>query len=130
MPAESENVRQRKPEKETTTTSPSPEETTKGEKQDTTDYDEVEYENRWVDFARVLTFLLFASCGLSYLVSSGESFFWNMKVPPKYMRLEWWKSQVVSRPTFRDRSAHTNHHPERPPLPHSRTAPRLRRLRP
>lgn len=57
--------------------------------------DEVEYENRWVDFARVLTFLLFASCGLSYLVSSGESFFWSMKVPPKYMRMEWWKSQWV-----------------------------------
>lgn len=59
--------------------------------------DEVEYENRWVDLARVLTFLLFASCGLSYLVSGGESFFWTMKVPPKYLRAEWWKSQLVCR---------------------------------
>lgn len=57
--------------------------------------DKVEYENRWVDAARVLTFLLFVSCGLSYLVSSGESFFWSMQVPPKYMRLEWWQSQLV-----------------------------------
>lgn len=57
--------------------------------------DEVEYENRWVDAARVLTFLFVVSCGLSYLVSSGESFFWSMKVPPKYLRAEWWKSHWV-----------------------------------
>lgn len=97
MAAESENVRQRKPERGTT--GPSQEQPTKGKKKGKAGDDEVEYENRWVDFARVVTFLLFASCGLSYLVSSGESFFWNMKAPPKYMRLEWWKSQIVCRPS-------------------------------
>jgi hypothetical protein len=50
----------------------------------------------WVDILRVLTFLLVASCGLSYLVSSGESWFWGMKNPPKYISAQWWKSQLVS----------------------------------
>lgn len=99
MAADTESdVRQRKPERETTEdapTSPPQEKPKKGKKKHKVDDDEVEYENRWVDLARVLTFLLFASCGLSYLVSSGESFFWSMKVPPKYMRVEWWKSQFV-----------------------------------
>ncbi|KKY29589.1 putative cytochrome b5-like heme steroid binding domain-containing protein [Diaporthe ampelina] len=53
--------------------------------------DEIEYGNPWVDVLRVLSFLLFVSCGASYLVSGGESFFWNMKVPPKYLRLDTWK---------------------------------------
>lgn len=57
--------------------------------------DEVEYGNPWVDVLRVLSFLLFVSCGASYLVSGGESFFWSMKVPPKYLRVETWKGLLV-----------------------------------
>ena len=49
----------------------------------------------WLDIFRVLTFLLLASSGLSYLVSSGESFFWSMKVPPKYLQKKWWEDQFV-----------------------------------
>lgn len=59
------------------------------------DTDEVEYGNPWVDVLRVLSFLLFVSCGASYLVSGGESFFWTMEVPPKYLRLETWKGLYV-----------------------------------
>lgn len=62
------------------------------------DADEVEYGNPWVDVLRVLSFLLFVSCGASYLVSGGESFFWSMKVPPKYLRLETWKGLIVRAP--------------------------------
>ncbi|RFU81317.1 cytochrome b5-like heme steroid binding domain-containing [Trichoderma arundinaceum] len=40
----------------------------------------------WVDVLRVITFLFFASCGLSYWISNGESFFWGMKNKPNYMR--------------------------------------------
>lgn len=47
----------------------------------------------WVDVLRVLSFLVFASCGLSYLISGGESFTWNMRAPPKYLQVDWWKSQ-------------------------------------
>ena len=64
----------------------------KGKKIDT---DEVEYGNPWVDVLRVLSFLLFVSCGASYLVSGGESFFWSVKVPPKYLRMETWKGLLV-----------------------------------
>lgn len=63
------------------------------------DSDEVEYGNPWVDVLRVLSFLLFVSCGASYLVSGGESFFWSMKVPPKYLRVETWKGLIVREPT-------------------------------
>ncbi len=49
----------------------------------------------WLDVLRVLTFLFIASCGLSYLISSGETWFWGMKNPPGYLRADWWKSQLV-----------------------------------
>ncbi|KAI1800933.1 cytochrome b5 [Daldinia bambusicola] len=55
--------------------------------------DDEEY-SPWVDVLRVLSFLLVASCGLSYLVSGGESFFWSMRAPPKYLQVDWWKSQL------------------------------------
>jgi len=48
----------------------------------------------WVDVLRVITFLFMVSCGLSYLISSGETFFWGMKNPPGYLRADWWKSKV------------------------------------
>ncbi|KAK3386595.1 hypothetical protein B0H63DRAFT_138244 [Podospora didyma] len=47
----------------------------------------------WVDVLRVLSFLFVASCGLSYLISGGETFFWGMSHPPNYMQLDWWKGQ-------------------------------------
>ncbi|KAI0378341.1 cytochrome b5 [Hypomontagnella monticulosa] len=47
----------------------------------------------WVDVLRVISFLVVASCALSYLVSGGETFTWNMRAPPKYMQLDWWKAQ-------------------------------------
>lgn len=57
--------------------------------------DEEDAYSPWVDILRVLTFLFIASCGLSYLISSGESWFWGMKNPPSYLRADWWKSQFV-----------------------------------
>ncbi|KAK4186231.1 membrane-associated progesterone-binding protein 4 [Podospora australis] len=57
--------------------------------------EEDEYD-RWdiaLDIVRVVTFLFFASCGLSYLVSGGESFFWGMSDPPKVLKVDWWKAQ-------------------------------------
>lgn len=48
----------------------------------------------YLDILRVLTFLLLASCGLSYLISSGESYFWGMKNPPKYLQKSWWEMQI------------------------------------
>lgn len=50
----------------------------------------------WLDILRVLTFLFVASCGLSYMISGGESFFWGMSNKPNYLRVDWWKSQLVS----------------------------------
>lgn len=59
--------------------------------------DEDEYD-KWdvaVDVLRVLSFLFVVSCGLSYLISGGESFFWGMTSPPNYLKASWWKSKLV-----------------------------------
>ncbi|PHH60540.1 hypothetical protein CDD81_1587 [Ophiocordyceps australis] len=50
--------------------------------------------SHWMDFARVLTFVLLASCGLSYVISGGESWLWGFKNKPNYLRVEWWKAQL------------------------------------
>jgi predicted heme/steroid binding protein len=48
----------------------------------------------WVDVLRVITFLMLASYVLSYLVTGGESGFWGMQHKPKFMQVDWWKSQL------------------------------------
>ncbi|KHO01860.1 Cytochrome b5 [Metarhizium album ARSEF 1941] len=58
-------------------------------------YDHDDERTPWVDVLRVLSFLLVASCGLSYMISGGESFFWGMKNKPPYLRVAWWKSQLA-----------------------------------
>jgi hypothetical protein len=52
-------------------------------------------ESPWLDVLRVLTFLVVASCGLSYVISGGESYFWGVKHMPNYLRVDYWKSQFV-----------------------------------
>lgn len=49
----------------------------------------------WLDIFRVVTFLLIASCGLSYLISSGESWTWGVERRPDYLRLDYWQRQFV-----------------------------------
>ncbi|PHH83850.1 hypothetical protein CDD82_42 [Ophiocordyceps australis] len=61
------------------------------ESKPSTSHDDSSY---WMDFARVLTFLLLASCGLSLVISGGESWFWGFKPKPNYLRIEWWKAQL------------------------------------
>lgn len=67
---------------------------TTAKKRKTTEDDEDAY-SPWVDILRVLSFLFFASCGVSYLVSGGETFFWGMKNPPKYLQKQYWAAQWV-----------------------------------
>lgn len=55
----------------------------------------------WVDVLRVITFLFLASCGLSYLISGGETFFWGMKNPPNYLTADWWKLKIVCTRTLK-----------------------------
>ena len=51
----------------------------------------------WLDVMRILSFIFIASCGLSYLISGGDSFFWGVQHKPDYLRVDWWKAQLVSR---------------------------------
>ncbi|KPM44255.1 hypothetical protein AK830_g2244 [Neonectria ditissima] len=68
------------------------------------DDEELDAYTPWVDILRVLTFLLMASCGLSYVISGGESWFWGMKHKPNYMTVDYWKDIIkgpVSSPPLR-----------------------------
>ena len=57
--------------------------------------DEDDY-SPWVDVLRVLSFLVFAWIGLSYLISGGESYTWGWKQTPKALTADYWKNQLVS----------------------------------
>ena len=48
----------------------------------------------WMDVLRVLSFLFVVSCVSSYVLSSGESFFWGMKEKPPYMKVNYWKEKI------------------------------------
>ncbi|KAF5008731.1 hypothetical protein FDECE_5018, partial [Fusarium decemcellulare] len=62
---------------------------------------EVDEEDPWdnyspyVDVLRVIAFLLLASCGLSYVISGGESWFWGMKNPPPYLTTKFYKELIT-----------------------------------
>ena len=60
--------------------------------------DDEDRDSPLLDLLRVITFLFLASGGLSYLISGGETFFWGMSHPPNYLRVDWWKSQLVTLP--------------------------------
>jgi hypothetical protein len=112
--ADETTVRRRKPEPKTTKT-PEPEPETesaessqdekpknapkKAKKKSTQDHldDDESYSTSslLLDILRVVTFLALASCGLSYLISNGETFTWGMSKPPNYLRADWWKRQFV-----------------------------------
>lgn len=59
------------------------------------DDDEDEEYTPWVDILRVISFLFVASCGLSYVVTGGGSWFWGGVQKPDYMKVDWWKEQFV-----------------------------------
>lgn len=52
-----------------------------------------------VDVLRVITFLIVASCGLSYVVSGGASWFWGGVRLPEYATVAYWKQQFVREPS-------------------------------
>lgn len=62
---------------------------------------EIDEEDPWdgytpyVDVLRVITFLLLASCGLSYVISGGESWFWGMKNKPDYLTVKYYKELIT-----------------------------------
>ncbi|RCI14440.1 hypothetical protein L249_6148 [Ophiocordyceps polyrhachis-furcata BCC 54312] len=49
-----------------------------------------------LDGLRVLTFLLVASCGLSYVISGGDSWSWGVTPSrPNYLKPAWWKAKLT-----------------------------------
>lgn len=49
-----------------------------------------------LDILRFLILLLVASCGLSYVITGGDSLFWGIKNKPDVLRVDWWKAKTVS----------------------------------
>lgn len=58
------------------------------------DEDEEDDYTPWVDILRVISFLLLASFGLSYVTSGGDSWWWGVKNKPDYMTVNYWKDLV------------------------------------
>lgn len=93
MADEDSTVRQRKPaseqkpEREATADS----QEKKAKKKRRTRVEEEDDYTPWVDVLRVLTFLLLASCGVSYVISGGESWWWGMKEKPDVLTINYWK---------------------------------------
>lgn len=52
----------------------------------------------YLDILRVLSFLIVASCGLSYVVTGGGSWTWGGVELPEYARTAYWKEKFVSYP--------------------------------
>jgi hypothetical protein len=110
--ADEPSVRRRKPEPKSATpatveteddepeTPPPPKPKKKSPKKRLDDDESYSTASLCLDVLRVLTFLFLASCGVSYLVSNGESFFWGMSNPPKYLRADWWAKQMVRLPSL------------------------------
>ncbi|RSM20950.1 hypothetical protein CDV31_000321 [Fusarium ambrosium] len=65
---------------------------------------EIDEEDPWdgytpyVDVLRVITFLLLASCGLSYVISGGKSWFWGMKNKPDCLTVKYYKELITGPP--------------------------------
>lgn len=91
--AESPELRQRKPqavdddETPKTTTSKT---TTK--RTDDQDDDRLTF---YLDILRVITFVIVASCGLSYIITGGKSWAWGGVRLPEYMTTEYWDEWMV-----------------------------------
>ncbi|KAL5593962.1 uncharacterized protein BROUX77_007309 [Berkeleyomyces rouxiae] len=66
----------------------------KSTRQRINDEDKVSGSTIVLDIFRVLTFLLLASCGLSYVTSGGKSMFWSTQARPKYLKLNYWQSRL------------------------------------
>jgi predicted aminopeptidase len=49
----------------------------------------------YIDILRVLSFLIVASCGLSYVVTGGSSWTWGGVQLPEYARTAYWKEKLV-----------------------------------
>jgi len=70
----------------------------------------------WVDILRVISFLIAASFGLSYVVTGGSSWTWGGVQLPEYMRTDWWKEQLRGPVYFtpEELSAYDGQDPDKP----------------
>ncbi|EAQ84139.1 hypothetical protein CHGG_10543 [Chaetomium globosum CBS 148.51] len=67
----------------------------KSKKKSTKDrLDDDESTSHVLDIFRVLTFLVLAYFGLSYLISNGETYTWGVTNGSKYLKTDWWMKQL------------------------------------
>ncbi|KAI8671024.1 Cytochrome b5 heme-binding domain-containing protein [Fusarium keratoplasticum] len=102
---EESTLRHRKPHHEEPKPEQDQEETSESESENeggkTRSSKEIDEEDPWdgytpyVDVLRVITFLLLASCGLSYVISGGKSWFWGMKNKPDYLTVKYYKELIT-----------------------------------
>ncbi|KAF4507223.1 hypothetical protein G6O67_005885 [Ophiocordyceps sinensis] len=70
----------------------------------------------WLDVLRVLTFLLLASCGLSYVISGGESWAWGVTPRLGFLQPDWWRAKMAwpVYMTLHELSAYDGRDPDKP----------------
>ncbi|KAF4962033.1 hypothetical protein FSARC_9866 [Fusarium sarcochroum] len=99
--ADESTLRQRKPQPKNESDSELSEPSTptkKGKKRSSADIDQ---EDHWdgyspfLDVFRVITFVIVASMGLSYVISGGESFWWGHKNKPEWMTQKYYKELIL-----------------------------------
>ncbi|KAF4500184.1 Membrane steroid-binding 2 [Fusarium agapanthi] len=111
-------LRQRKPQPKNETESEVSQPSTptkKGKKRSSAKVDE---EDPWdgyspyLDVVRVISFIIVASMGLSYVISGGESFWWGHKNKPDWMTQRFYKDLILGP----ELSLHDGTDPDRPLL--------------
>ncbi|KAJ4312956.1 hypothetical protein N0V84_009674 [Fusarium piperis] len=106
---EESTLRNRKPHHEESQSKPEPEqdheETSESEAEESRirsskDIDDDPWDgySPYLDVLRVITFLLLASCGLSYVISGGQSWVWGMKNMPDYLTTKYYKELITGPP--------------------------------
>jgi hypothetical protein len=99
--ADESTLRQRKPQPKNETDSEVSQPSTPTKKHKKRSSDKVDREDPWdgyspyVDVLRVISFIVVASMGLSYVISGGESFWWGHKNKPEWMTQKFYKELIL-----------------------------------
>ncbi|KAH6891251.1 hypothetical protein B0T10DRAFT_484815 [Thelonectria olida] len=56
--------------------------------------DEEDAYSPYLDVLRVLSFLFLASCGLSYVITGGDSWWWGRRHTPDVLTVQYWKDLI------------------------------------
>ncbi|EFX06317.1 heme steroid-binding domain protein [Grosmannia clavigera kw1407] len=115
-PADTETVTPTKLESTVTPAEETPKKAAKKSRKVRSRIEEDDETTPWLDVVRVISFLFVVSCGLSYLITNGESWFWGFKDRPDILQTSWWKQkyQAPTYMTLEELAAYDGSDPDKP----------------